>query len=310
MPELEPIPVICGPTGSGKTSVAVGLAASFPIEVISADSRQIIRHLNIGTAKPTPAEQEAVRFHLIDIVEPGDRYSAYQFIEDCDRAVESILERGHIPVVVGGTGLYLRALTEGVIEVDDSDSTVRERLETEMDREGPEAMYARLTEVDPEEGARTHANNRVRVIRALEIFELTGRPKSELTCSGAYKRSRYEYSLHCLQQDRESLYDRINRRVDQMLADGLVGEVEKLVADGLRGRLREARVIGYDEILDYLDGRASLDEAVESIKQNSRRYAKRQITWFRHQAECEYYDNPARMSRFLLIELERFRESV
>lgn len=308
--ELPPIPVVCGPTGSGKTSLVVALAAQFPLEVVSADSRQIIRHLDIGTAKPTPEEQRAVRFHLVDIVEPGERYSAYQFVLDCDAAIDDILSRRNIPVLVGGTGLYLRALTEGVIEFENPDPGARCLLEEEMRRKGPEAMHRRLAEVDPEEASRIHAHNQVRVIRALEIYELTGFSKSELTRSGTYKRSKHSYEFLCLQQEREILYDRINRRVDQMLAQGLLAEVGRLVSEGLEHRLRRANVIGYEELLDYLKGRMTLSEAIDLIKRNSRRYAKRQITWFRHQARCSYYADADQLDRFLQSELKNFGDAL
>jgi len=295
--DLPSIPIICGPTGSGKTSVAVQLAADFPIEIISADSRQVVKHLDIGTAKPTPDEQQTVRFHLIDLIEPGERYSAFQFIEDCDTAVGDIIGRKRIPMVVGGTGLYLKALTEGVVEIEQDRPEIRQRLEDEMARLGPEAMHRRLAELDPAEAERIHANNRVRVLRALEIYELTGRPKSELLAAGAYKRSSYAYSFYCLQPERTALYEAINRRVDAMMKAGLPEEVDRLVRRGLEPQLRRANVIGYDELLDYLDDRCSLDEAVAMIKQNSRRYAKRQMTWFRHQAGCTYFtDRPTIMT--------------
>ena len=297
MADLPSIPIICGPTGSGKTSVAVQLAADFPIEIISADSRQVIKHLDIGTAKPTPDEQQTVRFHLIDLIEPGERYSAFQFIEDCDTAVGDIIGRKRIPVIVGGTGLYLKALTEGVVEIEQDRPEIRQHLEDEMARLGPEAMHRRLAELDPAEAERIHVNNQVRVLRALEIYELTGRPKSELLAAGAYKRSSYAYSFYCLQPERTALYEAINRRVDAMIKAGLPEEVDRLVRRGLEPQLRQANVIGYDELLDYLDDRCSLDEAVAMIKQNSRRYAKRQITWFRHQAGCTYFtDRPSIMT--------------
>lgn len=297
MADLPSIPIICGPTGSGKTSVAVQLAADFPIEIISADSRQVIKHLDIGTAKPTPDEQQTVRFHLIDLIEPGERYSAFQFIENCDAAMGDIIGRKRVPMVVGGTGLYLKALTEGVVEIEQDRPEIRQRLEDEMARLGPKAMHRRLTELDPVEAERIHANNRVRVLRALEIYELTGRPKSELLTAGAYKRSSYAYSFYCLQPERTALYEAINRRVDAMIKAGLPEEVDRLVRRGLEPQLRRANVIGYDELLDYLDDRCSLDEAVAMIKQNSRRYAKRQMTWFRHQAGCTYFtDRPTIMT--------------
>lgn len=284
-----PVTIICGPTGAGKTGVALRLAESQLIEVVSADSRQIIRHLNIGTAKPTPEERRRVPFHLVDIIEPGESYSAYRFLEDADTAISGILKRSARPVVVGGTGLYLHALSEGVIEIEKDDPSIRERLEADMEKLGVEAMYQRLVEVDPDEAARIHPNNKVRIVRALEIFELTGKPKSTLAASGAYKRSGHAFRYVCLAPPRELLYDRINRRVDQMMADGLLAEVETLAAQGLSEPIRRSNVIGYNELLDFLDRRYGLDEAVERIKQNSRRYAKRQMTWFRHQTDSVFF---------------------
>jgi len=284
------IPIICGPTGAGKTGVAVALADSFPLEVVSADSRQIVRHLYIGTAKPTAEESAAVAFHLVDIIEAGERYTAFRFIDDANAAIADILNRHRVPVVVGGTGLYLRALTEGIVEIEDTDLTIRERLEREMEEIGPEAMYARLEQVDPLEAAGVHPNNRVRVIRALEIFELTGRSRSELAVTGRYRKGEYEFKYFCLAQPRDELYRRINNRVGLMMEAGLLDEVKRLVAEGREDALRRANVIGYNELLSHLDGQCELDEAVALIKQNHRRYAKRQLTWFRHQVNAHVYD--------------------
>lgn len=292
MSDAFPIPIICGPTASGKTGLAVRLAERFPVEVVSADSRQVFRRLNIGTAKPTAEECNKVRFHLVDMMEPGERYTAFRFMEDANRAIGEILARGAVPLVVGGTGLYLRALTDGVVEIAKDDMAIRERLESEMDELGPEAMHRRLATIDPVEAATVHPNNRVRVIRALELFELTGKCKSELVETGAYKKAEHVFEYHCLVPDRELLYERINHRVDQMMDDGLLAEVENLVAEGRAEALRRVPVIGYSELLDYLDGDRGLDEAVSLIKQNSRRYAKRQFTWFRHQADCIFYSDP------------------
>ncbi|RKX24082.1 MAG: tRNA (adenosine(37)-N6)-dimethylallyltransferase MiaA, partial [Candidatus Zixiibacteriota bacterium] len=201
------IPIICGPTASGKTGVAMDLAGEYAVEIISADSRQIIKYLDIGTAKPTIEEQRKVSFHLIDLIEPGERYSAVRFLVDSDRAVSDILNRGHIPLVVGGTGLYLRALTEGVVKIEENDNPeLREKLQRQMEELGPEEMHRRLAELDPDEAARIHPNNKVRVIRALEICELAGQSKTTLVASGAYKKSKYEYEYFCLVPPRDELY--------------------------------------------------------------------------------------------------------
>jgi len=300
--EPRPVIIICGPTGSGKTSVAVDLARDFPIEVISADSRQIIKYLNIGTAKPSPEEQLAAPCHLIDMVEPGERYSAYQFIKDADRAIHGIISRRHIPLIVGGTGLYLKAFTDGVVETDESArDEIRADLEAEMDRVGASEMHRRLELIDPREAAKIHPNNKVRLIRALEIFELTGQSKSDLTASGAYNRSRYKAEYHRLMPEREDLYRVIERRVDRMIEDGLVDEVRKLVDDGKSDSIRRANVIGYNEILDFMEARIDLQTAVAAMKQNHRRYAKRQITWFSHQAGGPSYPD-GRQMRGALVE--------
>lgn len=284
------IPIICGPTASGKTGVATELSAERDIEIISADSRQIIRHLDIGTAKPTEDERRQVRFHLVDIVDPGERYSAFRFIEDANRIVTEILNRQATPLVVGGTGLYLRALTEGVVEITSTDMTIRSRLESEMEEIGPAAMHERLQTIDPLEATRIHPNNRYQIIRALEIFYLTGKPKSELIVTGAYKKSEHEFRYFCLMPDRQELYAIINARVDCMMEEGLLDEIKALAESGWMDRLRAARVIGYDELLDHMDGRTTLDDAVAMIKQNTRRYAKRQMTWFRHLDRSDLYD--------------------
>jgi len=277
------IPIICGPTGAGKTAIAVELAETYPIEIVSADSRQIIKRLNIGTAKPTPDERSKAAFHLIDIIEPGERYTAFRFIDDADRAIADTLQRRRIPVVVGGAGLYLCALTEGIVKIGKDNLTIREQLAGEMELHGGEQMYNRLSQIDPLEAEKLHPSNKARVIRALEIFYLTGKPKSELIATGAYRKSRHRYSYLCLIPDRQSLYAAIDSRVDGMIQRGLLKEVQNLCQDGLKERVRKANVIGYNESLDYLDGKTTLSEAVSLIKQNTRRYAKRQISWFRHQ---------------------------
>jgi tRNA dimethylallyltransferase len=289
--ESKAIPVVCGPTASGKTGVAVELGEAFAVEVVSADSRQIIRHLEIGTAKPTEQERRAVSFHLVDLIDPGERYTAFRFIDDATSAIRSILSRGRIPLVVGGTGLYLRALTEGVVEIDSDDMHVREELEQQMEQLGPERMHERLAQVDPLEAAMIHPNNKVRVIRALEMFYLTGKSKSELVVTGAYKSSPFPFRYFCLMPPRSALYEIINARVDQMMAQGLLAEIESLVAAGWKDRIAAANVIGYKELLDYVDGRLTLKEAVSLIKQNTRRYAKRQSTWFRNLADGEKFES-------------------
>lgn len=301
-PDQQTVPIICGPTGSGKTDAAIALSRDYPVEIVSADSRQIIKHLDIGTAKPTAEERRRVTFHLLDLVEPGERYSAFRFIDDANAAIKKILSLGHVPLVVGGTGLYLRALSDGVVEIESDDHTVRERLEREAQESGPKKMHDKLRHVDPEEADRIHPNNLVRVIRALEIYHLTGKPKSELIATGDYRRGEYACDYYCLMPGREELYRAIDDRVDRMMAAGLLQELQALAERGYLERIRKANVIGYTELLEHLLGNFSLAEAVSLIKQNSRRYAKRQVTWFKKQPGCRFFeDGPA------LIEAVRVR---
>lgn len=291
MSEPKTIPIICGPTGSGKTEIAVELANRFPIEVVSADSRQIIKHLNIGTAKPTAAQQHQVPFHLIDIIEPGERYSAFRFINDANQAIGDILQRCRIPMVVGGTGLYLRALTEGIVEIEKNDISIREELEEDMKKLGQQQMYERLLQVDPLEAAKLHPKNKVRVIRALEIYYMTGKSKSELVATKSHRKCPRSFEYFCLIPSRQALYSAIDKRVDYMIQLGLIDELQRLCDLGLKERIRRANVIGYNELLDHFEGKITLSEAVSLIKQNSRRYAKRQITWFRNQLKGKVFSD-------------------
>jgi tRNA dimethylallyltransferase len=296
---MDFVPIICGPTGSGKSSVVHKLAKIRPIEVISADSRQLVRHLDIGTAKPSQSERQEVPYHLIDLIEPGERYSAFRFIGDATRTISEIRKRGHLPVIVGGTGLYLRALTEGVVEIEEPDFALREKLEKEAEEIGSEQMHSRLKTIDPLEAAKIHPNNRVKIIRALEIYYLTGKTKSELTASGSYRRGQDQYAYYCLAPIRELLYDRINARVDQMIAQGWREEVSRLAQAGFSARIRAANIIGYSELLDVEEGMLSLEEALARIKQETRRYAKRQLTWFRNQTEARFFKDGKELQDFL-----------
>lgn len=292
MAEQPTYPIICGPTGSGKSAVAYRLAERFPIEIISADSRQVVKYLNIGTTKPTSEELGRVPVHLIDLVEPGEKYSAVRFMTDTDHVIKAIVARKHIPVVVGGTGLYLKALTEGLVLIDGEVGSIRTRLESKAKELGAEKMHAQLAEIDPEEARRIHPNNLRHVLRALEIYHQTGQIKSELVANGTYKRSVNRFRYFCVAPPRNRLYSNINKRVDRMMAVGWLGELESLIKAGMKENIRKAEVIGYCELLNYLDHQATLDETLELIKQNTRRFAKRQMTWYRGQGISEFFDTP------------------
>ncbi|MEW5922608.1 MAG: tRNA (adenosine(37)-N6)-dimethylallyltransferase MiaA [Candidatus Zixiibacteriota bacterium] len=287
------IPIITGPTASGKTGVALRLLEQNPdIPIISADSRQIYKYLSIGTDKPEPALLKKYDFHLVDFVEPGDRYTAFDFADDARRLIAEALPENRLPLICGGTGLYIKALTEGIVEISDDDMNIRARLEEEAIEKGPKHLFERLEAVDPLEARKTHPHNIKRIIRALEIFELTGRSKSEIIAAGNKKYDDYFYKIYCLMPPREQLYSRINKRVDEMIDAGLIDEVENLVKSGRRKNVEKVNVIGYAELFRYFDNELSLDSAVNLIKQNTRRFAKRQITWFRGMANLHYLTEP------------------
>jgi len=293
----DTIPVICGPTGSGKTALALKIAQVIPLEIVSADSRQMIRKLNIGTAKPTSEEKNKIPFHLINIIEPGGDYSAFKFIEDADQAISDILSRQKLPVVVGGTGLYLKALSEGIFDVELDNSEIRRKLEQDMKTLGPEVMYQKLKHIDPQEAAKHHPNNLIRTMRALELYHLTGKTKSELIQTAHYRKSQYQFKFFCLVPSREKLYKSLERRVEQMLENGLLNEIKGLINAGLTKPVQEMNVIGYTELIEFLLGNKSLDQAVLLMKQNTRRYAKRQITWFRHQIAGDTFSSPIELKK-------------
>ncbi len=277
---------VVGCTASGKTALSVELAIRMGGEIVSCDSMQIYREMDIGTAKPDMAERRGVPHHLMDFVDPRDPrgYSCADYVRDARAAVADILARGKLPILCGGTGLYLDAfLRGGTFEVTDTDPALRAELAAMAEREGAEAVHAILRELDPEAAEATHPNNVKRVIRAIEICRTTGRKKSELDRASRAVESPYDATVIGLDYtDRTILYDRINRRVDLMLAAGLVEETRRLRASGVFDLCpTAAQAIGYKELFPYLDGTATLVEVAEVLKLATRRYAKRQLTWFR-----------------------------
>ncbi len=273
---------VVGPTASGKTAVAVELARRLGGEVVSCDSMQVYRRMNIGTAKPTEEEKCGIAHHLIDAVEPDAPFSCAEYVTLATQAVKDILARGKLPILCGGTGLYLDRFLCGEMEETHADESLRASLFAFADQQGAEALHARLRSVDPESADAIHPNNVKRVVRALEIYEQTGIPKSEFDRRSQVTESPYDALVVGLHYPRrEVLYERINRRVDVMLADGLLEETKQLKAEGVfEVNLTAAQAIGYKELLGYLDGRETLWEATENLKTATRRYAKRQLTWF------------------------------
>ena len=284
--------LICllGPTAVGKTEIAIQLAQRLNAEIISVDSRQIYRQMDIGTAKPTPEEQQAARHHLIDCVDISQPFSVadYQFL--ADTAIADIQNRGNRVLLVGGAGLYFRAIVDGLFEGPGADPALRKRLEGEVAQFGVDALHDRLRVCDPESADRIHPNNIVRVIRALEVYELTGTPMSQLQQQWHPERQRYPFIAFGLTMPRALLYCRIEQRVDVMLANGLIAEVESLLAVGYGRDTIALRSFGYKELIAYLDGDCTYLEAISQLKQNTRRFAKRQLTWFRKDTRIEWLD--------------------
>ena len=273
---------ICGPTASGKTALSVALAQQLHTEIISADSMQIYRGMEIGTAKPTIAERQGVPHHLLDVCAPGETFSVARYVELADAAAQDILSHGMVPVVAGGTGLYMDALIEcSTFSGDETDPTIREKYQRMAAEQGNEAVHACLAAVDPEGAERLHPNNLKRVIRALEVYEQTGMTLDAF--NRLHKRPAPKYQalkIAVCPAERQTLYDRIDRRVDQMLEDGLLDETRRLLdAGALAGTAAQA--IGYKELLGYLLEGQPLDECVALLKQRSRNYAKRQLTWLK-----------------------------
>ncbi len=273
---------ITGPTASGKTALSIALAQRLQTEIISSDSMQIYREMDIGTAKPTAAEQAAVPHHMIDIVDPGEPFSVARYVELADQCAQTLLQAGKIPLVVGGTGLYLDALIEGsAFPGDETDHSIREKYERMAREQGNEAVHACLQQVDPVAAERLHPNNLKRVIRALEVFEQTGLTLDAFNQQNKRPEPKYQaIKIGLCPSDREILYARINQRVDQMFEEGLLEEAEHLFREGkLTGTAAQA--IGYKELADYFSGNGSLEECVEILKRRTRNYAKRQLTWIK-----------------------------
>ncbi len=271
---------IVGPTAAGKTAVALAVAEATGGEIISADAVAVYRGFDIGAAKPNAEEQARVRHHLIDVVDPDQEFNAARFAELAEAAIEDIVGRGKRPIVAGGTGLYLKALLHGLFPAPPVDHDLRRRLMAQAEAD-PEASHRRLAEVDPASAARLEVNDLVRVARALEIYHQTGRPMSELTAEHEFKEARYRALKLGLAVDRAGLHERIAARTEAMLSSGLIDEVVGLIEAGVERSAKPMQAIGYKEIAAYLAGEIDRDEAVRLIVRDTRRLAKRQMTWFK-----------------------------
>ena len=279
-PVRQPVLVLIGPTAVGKTALSLALAERFSCEIVGLDSMQIYRHMDIGTAKATPEERARVPHHLLDVVDPDEEYHVARYVADATEACRRIIDRGNHPLLVGGTGLYLKGLLEGLFEIPAIPEPVRESLRQRLAKEGRAVLFGELSQCDPESAERIHPNDTHRLLRALEIFQVTGRTWSEHLREQQVQPALtkvLQIGLHC---ERDVLYERINLRVEQMVAEGLLGEVEKLLAMGYDPSLKSMQSIGYRHMLQFLKGEWDWDETLFLLARDTRRYAKRQMTWF------------------------------
>ena len=282
----KPLIILTGPTAVGKTKASIGLAKAVDGEIISADSMQVYRHMDIGSAKIKPEEMEGIPHHLIDVLEPDDEFHVVKFQQLAKKAMREIWERGHIPIVTGGTGFYIQALLYDIdFDENEKEDACRQELEAYAKEHGAEALHEKLAFVDPASAEMIHPNNIKRVIRALEFYEQTGKRISEHNETQRQRESPYAFAYFVLTDDRAHLYERINRRVDQMIEEGLVNEVQALKDKGYTKQLVSMQGLGYKEILDYLDGNCTLEEAIYTIKRDTRHFAKRQLTWFKRERD-------------------------
>jgi tRNA dimethylallyltransferase len=285
-----PVVVICGPTGIGKTTTAIKIAETFGAEIISADSMQIYRFMDIGTAKPTAEEKARIRHYLIDIVNPDEDFDAARFVSLARPLIFTLNQKGKLPVVAGGTGMYIKALIHGLFRAQPPDPEVRLKLKADAEALGPAVLHHRLSRIDPEAATRIHPNDAFRIIRALETYETTGRKLSDHHLGHGFAESPFRAFKIGLTLDRQKLYERIDRRVDKMIEAGLLDEVKNLLGRGYSANLKALQSIGYRHMSDYLAGRLSWEESVRTLKRDTRHYAKRQLTWFRADPEITWME--------------------
>ncbi len=290
MSNHKPVLIIAGPTAVGKTDASILLARESGAEIVSADSMQIYRGMDIGTAKPTPEQRRIVYHHMIDIVDPVQPYSVGDYLRDARAAIDGIMASGGIPLVVGGTGLYIRALTRGLFHGPRADLDLRERL-LRRESEGPSGiLYSDLVKTDPEAAIKIHPNDLRRTVRALEVFYLKDRKMSEYQREHAFQEKPYQFRMVFLVRSRSELYRRIEQRIDRMLENGLEAEVSALMKRGYARNLPSLQGLGYRQFIDHFLGRTTREEAIALLKRDTKRYAKRQFTWFRREPGVIWID--------------------
>lgn len=303
----QPLIILTGPTAAGKTKASIGLAKAVDGEIISADSMQVYKHMDIGSAKIRPEEMEGIPHHLVDVLEPEEEFNVVRFQQMAKEAMQGIYERGRIPIVVGGTGFYIQALLYDIdFTENENDTAYRESLASLAAKKGTAFLHRMLKEADPASAETIHENNVKRVIRALEFYQKTGRRISEHNEEERKKESPYQSAYFVLFDERSSLYERIDRRVDQMMAEGLVSEVKALKERGCTDSMVSMQGLGYKEIFAYLEETMSLEESVYTIKRDTRHFAKRQLTWFKRERDVIWlnkqdfsYDEEQILSRML-----------
>ncbi len=290
----KPLIILTGPTAVGKTRLSIGLAKELNGEIISADSMQVYRHMDIGSAKIKPNEMEGITHYLVDVLEPDEEFHVARFQQMAKEAMEEIYAKGKIPIIVGGTGFYIQALLYDIdFTKGEEDSAYREELLTLSKERGADYLHKMLENLDPKSAAEIHANNVKRVIRALEFYKQTGTPISAHNEEERQKESPYDFCYFVLTDERQILYDRIDKRVDQMVEEGLVEEVAHLRDLGYHREMVSMQGLGYKEILAYLDGECTLEEAIYTIKRDTRHFAKRQLTWFRRERDVTWIEKGA-----------------
>ena len=312
MTEKKNLVILTGPTAVGKTKLSIELAKQIGGEIISADSMQVYKYMDIGSAKIMPGEMDAVRHHLIDVLEPTEEFDVYRFQQMAKEKMDEIYGRGHVPVIVGGTGFYIQALLYDIdFTQSEEDENLRRHLEELADEKGAHALHEMLKEVDPEAADEIHENNIKRVIRAIEYHRQTGEKISEHNKQQREKQSPYNFCYFVLNDDRAKLYERIDQRVDLMLEAGLVEEVQKLLAMGCRRESTAMQGLGYKEIIDYLQGKIDLERAIYLIKRDTRHFAKRQITWFKRETDVVWVQreqlgqDEEKILSYMLMELKK-----
>jgi tRNA dimethylallyltransferase len=305
--------LLVGPTAVGKTELSLRIARVLKGEIVSADSRQLYKHMDIGTAKPSLEQQSLVRHHCIDLLAPDEYYSAGEYGRHSRKVIDVLLNQGKVPIVVGGSGLYIRALVDGFFDPHVYNGEIRRKLRERLEALGPEGLHGQLKSVDHEAAGRIHPNDGQRIIRALEVYEITKRPLSDLQKESMEKKADFTPLFIGLNRSREELHRRIDRRVDEMIERGLIDEVKRLSEMGFDRSLNSMQTVGYQEVFSFLDGEIDLEEAIHLLKKNSRRYAKRQLTWFKRDSRVRWFalsegeDLTPIMNRIMELYLEEKR---